>query len=183
MPQREITLWFLLPLELRGSWIFSSVEPPQTHVNLHHRHGSMRVDPPQTREKLSYDPCSLLSSVVRGGLIGLNHPKVMSNSTAGLVPCVVLRFEQAQKSWATPNSCQAPLQACFAVWYYGLNRFGRVEPPQTHEKFSYDPCSFWSSVVRGGSIGLSHPKVMSNSSADLVPCVVLRFEQVWKRTV
>ena len=60
----------------------------------------------------------------------------------------------------------------------GLRRFGRVEPPRTHEKLSgsmkfdriessrtheklsYDPCSLWSSVVRGGSIVLNHPELM-----------------------
>jgi len=69
----EIILWFLLPLELSRS---------------------RRFEPPQTREKLSYDPCSLWSSVVQGGS---NHTKVMSNSSADLVPCVVLRFEQVRK--------------------------------------------------------------------------------------
>ncbi len=50
----------------------------------------------------------------------LNHPKLISNSTPGLVPFVV----------------------------HGSNRFGRVEPPRTHEKLSYEPCSLWSSAVR-----------------------------------
>ena len=41
--------------------------------------------------------------------------------------------------------------------YYGSNKFGRVEPPRTHDNLSYDPCSLWSSVVWGGSVRLCHP--------------------------
>ncbi len=41
-------------------------------------------------------------------------------------------------------------------------------------------CFLWSSVVRGGSVWLNHPELMSSSTPGLVPCVVLWFEQVWK---
>ena len=51
-----------------------------------------------------------------------------------------------------------------SVLCYGSNRFGRVEPPRTHEKLPYDPCSLWSSVVPGGSVGLNYPELMRNYS-------------------
>ena len=60
------------------------------------------------------------------------------------------------------------------------SRFGRVEPPRTHEKLSYDPCSLCSSVVRTGSERLNHPELMSSSTVGLVSCVELWFEQVRK---
>jgi len=44
-------------------------------------------------ERLSYDRCFLWTSVVPGGSVGLNHPELMSRSTTGLVPSVVLWFE------------------------------------------------------------------------------------------
>ena len=120
---------------------------------------------------------------------------------SGLVSCVVLRFEQVRKSWTTPNSWEIILWSLFplelsgsrrfgrvepsrthvkllrrhgSVLYYGSNRFGRVEPPRTHEKLSYDPCSLWSSVVQGGSVGLNHPELMRNYPMVLVPCGLRR---------
>ena len=76
------------------------------------------------------------------------------------------------------------LKAWVHVLHYDSNRFGRVEPPRTREKLPYNPCSRWSSVVRGGSVRLNHTEVMSNFIAGLDPCVVLRFEQVRKsRTI
>ena len=39
---------------------------------------------------------------------------------------------------------------------YGSNRFGRVEPPQTDEKLSYDPCSLWSSLPKAPEVRQSH---------------------------
>ena len=45
-----------------------------------------------------------------------------------------------------------------------LCRFGRVEPPRTHEKLSYELCSLWSSVAREGSLGVEHPKLLSNTT-------------------
>ena len=86
--------------------------------------------------------------MVRGGSVGLNRPELMSNSTAGLVPCVVLWFEQVRKS-----------SSLFLMELSGLRKFGRVEPPRTHEKLSYDPCL---------------------EAAGLVLCVVLCFEKVRK---
>ena len=41
--------------------------------------------------------------VVRGGSVKLNYPELMSNFTLGLDPCVVLWFEEVQKSRTTPN--------------------------------------------------------------------------------
>ena len=89
-----------------------------------------RVEQPRTHEKLSYDPCSLWSSEVRRGSVGLNHPELMSSFTEGVVSRVELWFELVRKSWTTPNSCQVPPQAWFPVLNYGSNRFGRVKPPK-----------------------------------------------------
>lgn len=103
--------------------MFSSVEPPQTRVNLHHRHGSIhvlysgsnRVEPPQTREKLSYDPCSLWSSVVQGGL---NHPKVMSNSSADLVPCCAKVWTGSEENNVSSQALPTELQV-FLITFMG----------------------------------------------------------------
>ena len=46
----------------------------------------------------------IMTSVFRRGSVGLNNPKLMSSSTPGLVPGVVLWFEQLRKSWTTPDS-------------------------------------------------------------------------------
>ena len=97
------------PLELSGSNRFGRVEPPRTH------------------EKLSCDPCSLWSSLVRTGSEELNHPELMSSSTTGLVCCVVLWFEQVRKSWTTPNACQIPLQAGFPVVRTGSEELNNPE--------------------------------------------------------
>ena len=66
----------LFPLELSGLNRFGRVEPPRTHVKLHHRpvfyyglNRFGRVEPPQTNEKLPYGHCFLWSSVVRGGKV------------------------------------------------------------------------------------------------------------------
>ena len=95
-----------------GSRRFSIFEPPQSHVKLHHR---------------PYDPCSHRTSVVWGGSVGLNHPKLISSSTPGLVPCVVLWFKQVLKSWTTPNSWEITLTSLFPLELSGLRKFGRVE--------------------------------------------------------
>ena len=114
----EIILWSLFPLELRDSTRFGRVEQPQTH------------------EKLSYVPCSICSSVVRTGSKRFNY---MSSSTAGLVSCVELWFEQVRKSWITPNSGEIVLRSLFPLELSGSNRFGRVKPPRTHVKFHRRP--------------------------------------------
>ena len=41
--------------------------------------------------KLLNDPCSLWGSVVQGGSVGLNHPKLMSSSTPGSVCGTMVR--------------------------------------------------------------------------------------------
>ena len=135
-----------------------------------------RVEPPQTCEKLSYEPCSLWSSVVREGSLGVEHPELLSDTTTGLVPVL---YYGSNRSWTTPNSNQTSPQAWFPLLYYGLNRFrrvesprthiqlhrrpgfvvygsnrfGKVEPPWTHEKLSYESCSLRSSVLRGVNLG------------------------------
>ena len=89
--------------------------------------------------ELSNDPCFLWSSEVRGGSVGLNHPKLMSS-------------EQVRQSIITPNLRKLPY---IYIWS-------------------------WSSVVWRDSVGLNHhPKLMSNSTAGLVPCVMLWFKVIW----
>ena len=148
-----------------------------------------RVEPPRTHEKLSYDPCSLWSWMVNRGSVGLYHSELMSSSTAGLGSCVVLWFEHVQKSSTTPNSWEIILWSLFPLELSGSRRFGWVEPPWTHEKLPYGPCSLWfeevihlpcNKVARAGSVRLNHPELMSNSAAGMVTCVVLWFEQVRK---
>ena len=111
-----------------------------------------RVEPPQTHEKISYDPCFLWSSVVRGGSVSLNHTKLVKSSTTGLVSL----FE--------------PLSSRGNKEHRWLRE---VEPPQPHVKLHCRPvllcCTMvqtglaelnhWNQVVRGGSVSLNHPKV------------------------
>ena len=143
----EIILWSLFPLELRGLTRFSTPNSYQVPLQawfLMLNYGSnrfWRVEPPWTHEKLCYDPCSIWSSEVWQGSVGLNYPELMRNYPMNLVPSVALWFEQVRKDWTTLNSCQVPLQVWFSVLSYGSNRFRRVETPQTQEKLSYDPCS------------------------------------------
>ena len=56
-------------------------------------------------------------------------------------------------NWCKLQNEDTPL----IIQCYGSNRFGRVEPTRTHGKLFYDPCFLWSSVVWGGSIGLTTP--------------------------
>ena len=142
--------------------------------------------------------------VVRTGSEVLNHPERMSASTTGLVSCVEQWFEQFRKSWTTPNACQVPPQAGFPVvrtgseiwttpnsweiilWSMfplelrGSTRFGRVEPPRTHVKLHWRHGFMCWNTVRTGSEELNHPELMSSSTAGLVSCVELWFEQVRK---
>ena len=81
---------------------------------------------------------------------------------------------QVMVAMVTRSVISSREQAWFPVLYYGSNMFGRVQPPRTHEKLSYDPCSLWSSVVQGGSVGLNHPELMRNYPMVLVPCGLRR---------
>ena len=115
--------------------------------------------------------------MVRTGSEKLNHPELLSSSTAGLVSRVEIWFEQVRKSWTTPYSWEIILWSLFPLELRDSTRFGRVEQHRFHEKLSYVPCSLRSSVVRTGSKRLNY---MSSSTAGLVSCVELWFEQVRK---
>ena len=122
----EITLWSLFPLELSDSRRFGRVEPPRTHGKLHH-------------------------TVVRGGSARLNRPELMSSSTPGLVPFVVLCYKQVRQGWTTPNSWEIILWSLYPLELSGSRTFGRVEPPRTHVKLTagLDPCVvLWFKQVR-----------------------------------
>ena len=58
--------------------------------------GSNQFGRPRTHERLSCDSSSLWCSVVRVGLVGLNHPDVMSSFTTGLYPCVYYSFRRVE---------------------------------------------------------------------------------------
>lgn len=87
----EIILWTLLPLELSGLRRFTRCWTPRTLVKHHHRPGSLcctmiwtGVEPHQTLIKLHCRPGSLCCTMVRTGSEELNHPELISNSTAEL---------------------------------------------------------------------------------------------------
>ena len=137
----------------------------------------------------------------------LNQPELMRNYPVTLVPSRAQWFEQVRKSWTTPSSCQGQPRAWFPVLNYGSNRFGKVEPPWTHEKLSYDPCSLcmalrgstrfgrvephrshvkfhhrpgflcWT-MVQTGSEELNLPELMRNYPMILVPSGAQRFDKV-----
>ena len=87
--------WF--PVLHSGSNRFGSIEPPRTHANL------------------PYRPCSLCSTVVRGGSVGLNDPEYLRNSPTGLLPCVVHWFEWVRRCRSIPNLCEIPCSLCGTV--------------------------------------------------------------------
>ena len=91
-----------------------------------------------------------------------------------------LWFEQVRKSWTTPNSWEIILRSLFPLELRGSTRFGRVEPPRTHVKLHWRRGFTCWTMVQTGSEELNHPELMSSSTAGLVSCVELWFEQVRK---
>jgi len=127
----EIALWSLFPLELSGlvsgSQRFGRIELPWTHVELHHRSGSLscamirtglkEVNHPELMKNIPYDQCSPWSSVVWlmvwRGSVGLNHPELMRNYPKIVISSGTHWFEEVWKRWTTPNSWETSAQrAC-----------------------------------------------------------------------
>ena len=52
------------------------------------------VEPSRTHEKLPYDPCSLWSSVVQAGSVGLNHSELMTNCPMIVISSGAQRFQE-----------------------------------------------------------------------------------------
>lgn len=78
------------------------------------------------------------------------------------------RWESSPKGWKQHDDVwfghgQAPPQVWFPALCYGSKRFRRVEPPWTHDKLPYDPCSLRSSVVWGFSVSMNHPDHIWNN--------------------
>jgi len=102
-------------------------------------------------------PCPVLwFKQVRGGLVGLNHPELMTNN----YPMIVISsgthwFEEVQKRWTTPNSWEITLWSVFPLELSGSIggslRFSRVEPLQTHVKLHHISGSSSCAMVRTGS--------------------------------
>ena len=79
-------------------------EPPQTHVNLHHscpvpwfehvRGGSVELNHHKLMSISTTGLVSLPCAMVQAGSEGLSHPELMSSSTTGLVPFPVLWCEE-----------------------------------------------------------------------------------------
>ena len=88
-------------------------------IKLHHRSGSF--------------PCAMVRGVS-------DHPKLMSSSTTGLVPCPLLA---GLRRFGRVDMVRA-----------GLRRFNRVEPPQTHVKLHHRsgslPCAMVPAQVQQG---------------------------------
>ena len=77
---------------------------------------------------LSNDRCFLWTSVVRGGSVGLNHPKLMSSSTTGLNLYMHFCFKQllmvSKRSNYSPSLiqaintlCDATVRECLSCFY------------------------------------------------------------------
>ena len=59
-----------------------------------------------------------------------------------------------------------------------MHIYNLLEPPRTHEKLFYDPCSLRSSVVQGGSVGLNHLELMRNYPMIVISSGAQRFEDM-----
>ena len=101
----EITLRSLFPLELSGARRFGRVEPPRTHVKLHH------------------SPGSICCTMVRTGSEESNHPELERNYPMILVSSGAEWFKEVQRKRTTLNSWQASPQSWIYLLYYGSNRF------------------------------------------------------------
>ena len=109
-----------------------------------------------------------------------------SNSFVRVEPCQVPPqagfpvVRTGSEIWTTPNSWEIILRSMFPLELRGSTRFGRVEPPRTHVKLHWRHGFTCWTMVRSGLEELNHPELMSSSTADLVSCVELWFEQVRK---
>ena len=148
-----------------GSRSFVKVEPPRTHVKLHHRSGSL--------------PCAK----VRAGSVGLNHPELMSSTTTGPVPCPVLWFENVRGGSVRLNHpklmSSSTTDRFLALVRAGSRRFGRVQPPRTHVKLT---TGLVPAMVRAGSrrfVRVEPPRTHVKLHHSSVPCSgASRFEEV-----
>ena len=114
------------------------------------------VEPPRTHSKLPCRSAYPCITVVRGGSVWSNHPKLTRNCPVGLLPPASQWFEEVRCGRTTPNSLDTALWAFFPLWFEevrcgrttqnsletaleayfpmhqsGSLRFGVVEPPRT----------------------------------------------------
>ena len=133
------------------------------------------VEPPGTHSKLPCRPASPCSTVVRGGWVWSNHPKLTRYCPVGLLPPAAQWFEVVWCGRTTPNSLAT---ACFPQQHSGSRRFGVVEPPRTHSLLPCRPASPSSTVGRGGSVWSNHLELTRNFPVDLLPLATKWFEEV-----
>ena len=138
-----------------------------------------RVEPPRTNVKLPCTPGLLSQMVVQAGSKGLTRTTPNSCQTT-----LYTRFLQSNGGRASSKGLNHPeLMSSYPNTRFpqsngGSSRFEGVEPPQTHVKLPCTPCSLSQTVVRAGSKGLNHPKLMSNYPVHPVPSVKQWFELV-----
>ena len=162
-----------------GSSSFGRVEPPRMHVKFHRRSGFLWFE--QVRKCwTTLNVCQLPPQVW--------FPVLSNGSTSfGRVePCQVPPqagfpvVRTGSEIWITRNSWESILRSMFPLELRGSTRFGRVEPPRTHVKLHWRHGFTCWTMVRTGSEELNRPELMSSSTAGLVSCVELWFEQVRK---
>ena len=101
------------------------------------------VEPPRTDSKLPFRPASPFITVVRGGSMWLNHPKIARNCPVVLLPL--------QESGSRRFGVVEPPRT-HVLHDSGSKRFGVVEPPQAYSNLPCRPASPFVTVVPGGSV-------------------------------
>jgi len=104
------------PLHHSGSKGFGVVEPPRTQSNLPckaciplHHSSSRRFgvfEPPQTHSNLPCGPASPFVTVIRGGSVYSNLPRLTRTIPVGLLPPTSQWFEEVRCSRTSSNSLQ-----------------------------------------------------------------------------
>ena len=134
------------------------------------------VEPPRTHSNLPCRPASPFVTVVRGGSVGSNYPKLTPTFPVGLFSPLLQCFEKVRCIRTSPNSLEPNSQleplnirSTVILWrkvdialalfrdqldirHSGSRRFGGVEPPQTHSNVPCRPVSPFVTVIRGGSV-------------------------------
>jgi len=126
---------------VRCSRTFSNSLQTALHASFPLHHSGLRrfgaVKPPRTHSNLPCRPASPFVTVIRGGSVYSNLPKLTRTFPVGQLPPTSQWFEEVRCSQTSSNSLQTTLQASFPLRHSGSRKFGWVEPPQTHSNL---PC-------------------------------------------
>ena len=117
-------------VQVRKSWTTPNTwEITLFPIKLSDSRRFVRVEPPWTHEKLSYDTCVLRSSVVRGCSVALNHPERQASLHTWRIE---LLFNGSKRfGRVDPPQARIILGSLLPLDLSGLKRFSGVASPQT----------------------------------------------------